>query len=956
MKIMKNLLLLAFVAMSFPIDAQLDLSSMQGLDSILSDEAESDQETDRDSIQEGKDETYEKDRAFLEKDSQEENFGYSQKQSFINSPQEKFFDEPLIRFGYDLFIDAPTTFAPATDIPIPPDYIIGPGDNIKIIYFGNKNQKTTLQVNREGEIFFPELGPISVAGLTFSEMKKSINEIVSKQFIGTQINISLGELRSINVFLLGEVFQPGLYTISSLSTLTNAIFSSGGIRSKGSLRNIQLKRKGQVISTFDFYDLLLQGDTSKDSTLMPGDVIFIPPVSKTVAIAGEVRRAGIYELKDDETIEDLIRFSGSFTPKADLKSIEIQSIDTGNNGFTLNEFNFISSGKEDRALKNGDLINIFPVIDSMNNAVLISGHAQKPGFYPWKKGLSLGDIIQSASDLLPLTDINFGLIKREDEINRSFDVIQFDLDHVFSGESKEILLQEKDEIIFFPKFLSLDLLTAELMDVELLSPQQKRELSGILTEEMKLASLRNPSAQDQDEEDESDSEELKDLENDRFYEYKVYQYCDVETELAEALLAPSQDTKLSLMNKDRTSSKTETEQLQSQNMINNNMQSSTNPSERMGLEIDPSIDRENFLTDICRRHLLKPVIDMVNRNLSPLEPRKLLSIHGNIFFPGEYPYSSDMDISDLIKAAGGLKDNTYTEGIEIISTRIDGKQTISQFSSSSSSMDETMSSEVNPLDVVNVKKISREIEMVNISGQVYFPGEYPISKDESLADLIKRAGGLKSQAFSKGTLFQRVSLKEAEKIRLEKARVEVMRRISLASASANVGQAELQGDDVTMIDRLLGDESQSDELVGRLVINLEGILSGSDEDVILEDGDSIFIPRIQQTVSVLGEVYAPNAHIFKKKKSIQEYIDLSGGSNEYADSQNIYIIKADGSIIPPSEIKSSGFFRAGYSVLGPGDAIVVPLKVSTFSALKASTEISQIVYQMAIAAAAVNSF
>ena len=462
---------------SASIQGQIDLSSLENLGSVIGNGDLSDQQSDNDSIDRGVEESFEKDRKLLEQDSTEENFGYSQTQSFINPPQEKFFNEPLKRFGYDLFIDAPTTFAPASDIPIPPDYIIGPGDNIKIIFFGNKNQKATLQVNREGEIFFPELGPISVAGLKFSEMKETITQIIDNQYIGTQINISLGELRSINVFLLGEVFQPGLYTISSLSTLTNALFSSGGIKSKGSLRNIQLKRKGKTIAVFDFYDLLLEGDISKDSTLMPGDVIFVPSITKTVAIAGEVRRPGIYELKEEETLDDLIKYSGSFSPKADIKNIEIQSIDQNANGFLLSDINYSKEAKT-HEIKNGDLVSVFQVIDTMNKAVLVMGHAQMPGFYPWKEGMLLSEIINTPSDLLPMTDLNFGLIKRENESGSSFDVIQFDLAEIFSGEERSLELYEKDEIILFPKFLSPDLITAELIGVESLTSGQKRALKG----------------------------------------------------------------------------------------------------------------------------------------------------------------------------------------------------------------------------------------------------------------------------------------------------------------------------------------------------------------------------------------------------------------------------------------------------------------------------------------------
>ena len=178
------------------------------------------------------------------------------------------------------------------------------------ILFGNNNKKYTLQVTREGDIFFPEIGPVSIAGLTFSDVKETINQIVDNQLIGTKATLTLGDLRAVNIFVLGEALNPGMYTISALSTLTNAIFANGGIKRTGSLRNIQLKRNGEIISDFDFYDLLLKGDTSNDLRLMSGDVVFIPPTQKLVGIAGEVKRPGIYELKDNENADDLIYYAG----------------------------------------------------------------------------------------------------------------------------------------------------------------------------------------------------------------------------------------------------------------------------------------------------------------------------------------------------------------------------------------------------------------------------------------------------------------------------------------------------------------------------------------------------------------------------------------------------------------------------------------------------------------------
>src|SRR5690606_36154482 len=200
---------------------------------------------------------------------------------------------PLRPFGYSLFAGAPTTFAPVTEIPIPTDYILGPGDSIRLQMFGKENQQHELQVSRDGTIELPQSGPMPVAGLDFDEVKQQLTRWVREKYIGVDAAVSLGELRSMQVFILGEARTPGAYTVSSLSTMTNALFVSGGVKLTGSLRKVQLKRQGKQIAELDLYDLLLRGDTSDDRRLMPGDVIFIPPVGTTAAIEGEVRRPAI---------------------------------------------------------------------------------------------------------------------------------------------------------------------------------------------------------------------------------------------------------------------------------------------------------------------------------------------------------------------------------------------------------------------------------------------------------------------------------------------------------------------------------------------------------------------------------------------------------------------------------------------------------------------------------------
>ena len=214
----------------------------------------------------------------------------------VRLPLERLGEEALKPFGYDLFAGIPTTFAPATDVPVPAEYVVGPGDQIRVQLYGDVNQSYLLTVGRDGRIDFPELGPVEVAGQTFTQVRQDLESRVARQMIGTVASVSMGETRSIRVFVLGEAYRPGSYTVSGLSTITNALFVSGGVKEIGSLRNIQLKRRGQVVSRLDLYDLLLRGDTTDDARLLPGDVIFIPPVGKTVD--GHGRSAQARDLRD----------------------------------------------------------------------------------------------------------------------------------------------------------------------------------------------------------------------------------------------------------------------------------------------------------------------------------------------------------------------------------------------------------------------------------------------------------------------------------------------------------------------------------------------------------------------------------------------------------------------------------------------------------------------------------
>ena len=286
--------------------------------------------------------------------------------------------EGLKRFGYDLFEEPSSAFSPVTDAPVPANYTVGPGDELNVQLFGGQNRNLRLTVARDGTVSFPGLGPISVTGMTFARAKDAIESRVSEQMIGVRANVAMGDLRAIRVFVLGETRQPGSYSVSGMATMTTALFASGGVKPIGSLRNIQLKRRGTVVRSLDLYDLLIAGDTSDDSQLQPGDVIFIPPAGSTVSIDGEVQRPAIYELSGEATVSDVLRMAGGLTAEADPGRASLTRIDPESRRVVM-EIDLRNGTRASQALRNGDVLRVSrlrPQVDlgvTLNHSVCSNG-------------------------------------------------------------------------------------------------------------------------------------------------------------------------------------------------------------------------------------------------------------------------------------------------------------------------------------------------------------------------------------------------------------------------------------------------------------------------------------------------------------------------------------------------------------------------------------------------------
>ena len=298
-------------------------------------------------------------------------------------------------FGASLFTNVPSTFAPVENIPVSPDYVIGPGDELRIQIYGQVNRQGSFTVDRTGNIAFPEVGTLHVAGVRYDQLSAFIKGQLDRVFRNFDVVVNLGQLRSIQVYVTGDVRKPGAFTLSSLSTLLNAVFASGGPLPQGSMRNIQVNRGNQTVAHFDLYDLLLKGDKSKDVPLQPGDVIFVPPVAEQVAIGGSVNNPAIYEIAPGTTVNQLIALAGGETSVALGKQVRLERI------FEHTMRSVIDVPQENNVvLVNGDILSVGAILNKYDNAVTLRGNVTTPGRYVWRPGMRIMDLVPSKDQLI----------------------------------------------------------------------------------------------------------------------------------------------------------------------------------------------------------------------------------------------------------------------------------------------------------------------------------------------------------------------------------------------------------------------------------------------------------------------------------------------------------------------------------------------------------------------------
>jgi polysaccharide export outer membrane protein len=368
----------------------------------------------------------------------------------IRLPLDKSGKDALKPFGYELFDNSMLSLLPMLNAPVPADYVMGPGDMLQVQLFGSQNQTLTLMVARDGHISFPQLGPIEVGGQRYSAVKSEIESRVARQMIGVRANVSMGETRTINIFVLGGAKYPGSYTVSGLATVTTALFAAGGVQPIGSLRSVQVKRQGETVRTFDLYDLLMRGDSSNDIKLLPGDVVFIPPVGPTAALDGEVQRPAIYELKAHDSVANLIQMGGGLTPNADDGDAALIRVNDQQRRIVLNVNPSAVLGAS-LQMRNGDALHVARLRPQLDSGVILQGYVYRSKYVAWHEGLRISEVIPSIDELKRDADQHYLLIRRELPPNRTIAVLSADLAAALRapGTPADIRLLPRDTITVF---------------------------------------------------------------------------------------------------------------------------------------------------------------------------------------------------------------------------------------------------------------------------------------------------------------------------------------------------------------------------------------------------------------------------------------------------------------------------------------------------------------------------
>ena len=836
----------------------------------------------------------------------------------------------LQQFGYDIFQQVPTTFAPVTDLPVPPDYILGPGDTVVVQVYGKLNVEYRLVVTRDGRLLVPDLGPIEVAGMRFDEVRELLRQRFEQQIIGAKAVATMGALRTIRVLLVGEVVKPGDYTVSGLTTLLNTLMSTGGIKRTGTLRHIELKRAGAKVASMDLYDVLLRGDTSGDVQLQQGDVIFVPPIGPTVGIAGEVQRPAIYELRNESTIKELIALAGGLLPTASLADAHIERIQDGMR-YTLIDAPLNNPKGLALRVVQGDIVRVFPVTRAMDDVVLLSGHVLRPGGFQFRKGMRASDLLPSPQILRPNADISFALLRRENPKTRRIQVIYLNLESILRrpGGPGDPLLASRDEVIVFD-----------------LNEARAQRLAGLVQDLRTQAEPgRHPPML---------------LEVKGHARYTGTLPLEAGARLLDVIglaggALPGSDLDYGLIaRRSYTNGRLEF-------LAFSLDRAGRAPNSVENLLIFPEDTLYLFAYEEKRTPYIDKDMDRLIQQTPYGQAAPVVFVSGAVRYPGRYPLEPGMRVSGLLRAGGGLLEEAYGLSAELTRYELlEGEYRATEhrlidLAEVAATAGGGLILQPHDELVLYRKPNWREKASVTLRGEVRFPGDYPIQQGATLCQIIQRAGGLTDGAYPFGSVFIRERVRKQQQEALDRIQGnldDLLVNLTLSHGVKNtdkVPAGERRHEIIETIKQL-----KKSEALGRMVIDLKrAVACDSEANIVLQDGDKLFIPPMLDEVTVVGEVYYPSSHLYRKSLNSQDYVSLSGGTTVLARKDHVFVVQANGEVV---SVRGGDWEnKAGQVTVTPGATIYVPLNVDRMNDLEWTQSWTEIIYHLGLTAASLNT-
>ena len=800
----------------------------------------------------------------------------------------------LIHFGHEIFNPTPGTATILENMPVAPGYVIGPGDEIIVKLWGRVEGTHRMVVDRDGKILFPKIGSLYVAGKTFEEMKTFLKAKVST-IAEVSSDVTLGQMKGIRVSVVGEVRSPGWFNISSLHTALQALSLAGGVKDIGSLRRILIHRGGKAVEEIDLYDFLLKGDSRSDIRLLQADTIFVPVVGKLAAIAGEIRRPAIYELRQEKTLLDLVKMSGGFAPSAYKKRVQVERLEGHVAKIVLDtDADELEKSGKGFDLSDGDIVRVLPIVHADINAVTLEGNVSRPGKYELKPGMTVGTLLPEIGAFLPETYFDYALLTRLIPPEMHKEVIPVNLREIVLEKKKEsdIPLQALDTVTVFPRSAFRDAPKVTILG-EVRRPGTFDLKKGArVTDLLKLAGDQTKSAY-------PPQAEIIRVDMNRNF-HTIY------FDLGRALAG---DEKENLVLEDE-------DQVRIHSIWESKYKKTVN------VDGEVNVPGEYVLTEEMR--------------LSDL-----------IFKAGGLKEGAYVKEAELVR-------REIDSGGELV--RI---QTISVAPERAISGDANANIPLKQYDLIVIRKIPEwgEKIQVTLAGEVRFPGGYTVRKGERLSSLISRAGGFTANSYLKAAQFNRASTQKTQQEAIDKLieelELEVAQKAQAGGAAPDKEDIEANKE-LLLARRSLIAQLRKAKAKGRVVIRLAEAekLKGSASDILLEDGDRLEIPKKTNVVNVVGRVHNPTGVVYDPASDrLEDYLKIVGGPTASADREHIFLIKADGSVLTHDNA-GGGFLQGGLmsARVEPGDSIVVPEKLIQTRLMKDIKDITQILYQIAVTA------